>query len=223
MKNKVKVMRNGLLLAGVMVVSMIFASSESLAAKATTGATAALKDTSYTLEEMLVYAVEDEYLAQAEYAAIIEKFGTQKPYSNIIKAEATHIKLLLPLLEANKVTVPKKDWNALIVVPKTITESHKAAVTAEKNNIAMYEKFLKQDLPADVKDVFERLLNASKKHLISFQRAVDGQIGTGNNAGRAKGKQGKGSGNCTGTGTGKGSGSGNRSGNRSGTGTCILN
>jgi hypothetical protein len=34
----------------------------------------------------------------------------------------------------------------------------------------MYESFLKQDLPQDVRDVFEALMAASEKHLQSFSR-----------------------------------------------------
>ena len=36
---------------------------------------------------MLTYAIQDEYLAHAEYDYILKNFGDQRPASNIIKAE----------------------------------------------------------------------------------------------------------------------------------------
>ncbi|MFA9463746.1 MAG: DUF2202 domain-containing protein [Velocimicrobium sp.] len=144
------------------------------------GSTAALADSSYTLEEMLNYAMEDEYLAQAEYQAIMDEFGVQKPFSNIIKAEGTHIRLLTPLLETYGVTVSKKDWSLLVTTPKSLEDSYDIGVIAEEKNIEMYESFLKENIPNDVKDVFERLVNASKKHLAAFQNAQDGFTNSGN-------------------------------------------
>lgn len=41
----------------------------------------------------------------------------------------------------------------------------------------MLELFLKQDLPDDVRIVFERLKSASENHLRSFERQVDRKIG----------------------------------------------
>jgi len=61
------------------------------------GATGAKAQDSYTLPEMLTYAIQDEYLAKAEYQKIMDTFGVQRPFSNIIKAENTHITELQPL------------------------------------------------------------------------------------------------------------------------------
>lgn len=58
------------------------------------GSKGALADTNLTLADMLMYAVQDEYLAHAEYLLIMDIFGTQKPYSNIAKSEETHLALL---------------------------------------------------------------------------------------------------------------------------------
>jgi hypothetical protein len=48
----------------------------------------------------------------------------------------------------------------------------KAGVQAEIDNIAMYDSFLQQTLPEDVKLVFVELRDASKNHLASFQRQL---------------------------------------------------
>ena len=158
---------------------------------------------------MLTYAIQDEYMAQAEYNAIMDQYGVQKPFSNIIKSEAMHIDLLLPLLKANDVAVPKNDAANRVVVPESIEKSYTVGVEAEKKNIAMYESFLKGDLPDDVKAVFEKLLAASENHLAAFERAEDGKIGQGMGNGKGKsGHSGMGMNRSSSHGPGQGMGNG---------------
>lgn len=128
---------------------------------------------SFTLEEMLIYAIQDEYLARAEYEEVINKFGENKPFTSIIKAEETHIELLTPLFEKYNISIPTDRAKDYVVVPETLEEALKVGVKAEIDNIAMYEKFLKQkDLPEDIKDVFMKLKNASENHLKAFQNGL---------------------------------------------------
>lgn len=224
MKRQLKKMIGGLLVAGI-VAAGISAGATANAANSGLGATGALSDSEYTVKEMLVYAIEDEYLAQAEYDAIMDKFGVQRPFSNIIKEEATHISFLTPLLKEYSVTLPAKDWASMVTVPESLEAAYETGVTAEKNNIAMYESFLKKDLPEDVKDAFTALANASENHLAAFERWEDGACtveGTGS-------CYGSGTGSCYGTGTGGRMGRGNGScgglgqGNRSSLhGSCVI-
>ena len=107
-------------------------------------------------------------MAQAEYNAIMDKYGVQKPFSNIIRSEATHIDLLLPLLKAYDVDIPKNDAANRVVVPVSLEKSYTAGVEAEEKNIAMYESFLKEDIPDDVKEVFKKLISCFKKSLSSI-------------------------------------------------------
>ena len=138
------------------------------------GAAAVNQDGTYTVEQMLTYAIQDEYLAQAEYKAIIAKFGVDRPFTNIMKAEGVHVEHLLPLFAAHSVPVPADTASEHVVLPATLEEIYQIGVTAEIHNIGMYETFLKQaDLPEDVKDVFEALKKASESHLAAFQRNLD--------------------------------------------------
>lgn len=137
------------------------------------GAAGGLADTDLTLQEMLTYSLQDEYLARTEYAAILDKFGSQRPFSNIIKAEETHITTLLPLFEAYGFTAPEDESAALMAVPSSIAASLQAGVEAEIHNIDMYDRFLKESLPEDVKTVFLELRNASQNHLNAFQRGLN--------------------------------------------------
>lgn len=190
-------MIGGLLAAGLLVTG-VTTGAIAYAANTDIGAVGASVDKEYSLEEMLVYAMEDEYLAQTEYDVIMDTYGVQKPFSNIIKAEATHISLLEPLFEEYDVSVPGKDWKSLVVVPETLDAAYAIGVNAEEKNIAMYESFLKENLPDDVREVFESLMNASEKHLAAFQRQVDGVTGGSENGAQT----GKGNGGAGGAGQG---------------------
>jgi len=132
-----------------------------------------------TVEEMLVYAISDEYLAQAEYQAIIATFGTVKPFTNIVLAEQTHIDLLLPLFETYGFVVPENTAESAVVIPESITAAIATGVDAETANIALYELFLaKTDLPDDVRAVFTLLRDASIKHLAAFSKDRYYGVGT---------------------------------------------
>jgi hypothetical protein len=127
-------------------------------------------ETSYTLEQMITMAITDEYLAHKEYEIILDAYGNINPFANIINAEVTHIEALLPLFEAYDIAVPVDNAATLVALPSTLQEAYEIGVQAEVNNIGMYESFLKQDLPQDVRDVFEDLMAASEKHLQSFSQ-----------------------------------------------------
>jgi hypothetical protein len=127
-------------------------------------------ETSYTLEQMITMAITDEYLAHKEYEIILEAYGNINPFANIINAEVTHIEALLPLFEAYDIAVPVDNAATLVALPSTLQEAYEIGVQAEVNNIGMYESFLQEDLPQDVRDVFEDLMAASEKHLQSFSR-----------------------------------------------------
>ena len=136
------------------------------------GSTGALDDTSLTLADMLTYAIQDEYLAYAEYDQILRDFGSVRPFANIVRAESTHIEALLPLFAAYGITAPADEGADRAVSVKALTDAFQAGVTAEVNNIAMYETFLDQTLPDNVRAVFESLMHASENHLRAFQNQL---------------------------------------------------
>jgi len=212
-----------LLSASVLTLSLLATPITAMAADTSFGAAGAVADSDYTLEEMLTYAIQDEYLAQAEYAAIMEKYGVQRPFSNIIKAEGTHIELLLPLFEVYGIAVPVNDAADRTVLPATVAESLAAGVDAEVKNIAMYEDFLQEELPADVIAVFEKLEAASENHLAAFERSSSRTgDGTGNIVGNGNGA---GKGVSNGIGNGAGQSASGRQGTgvgQGGTGVCLI-
>ena len=177
---KLKVML--LVFLGVVIGSMIFVGISVSAASTYDeiegyGVFSVEENQIYTVEDMLTFAIEDEYLAQATYLAIIDAYGQIKPFSKIVLAEQKHIDLLLPLFSFYSIEAPVNIAANLVVLPDSISSALATGVEAEKLNIAMYEIFLSQvDLPEDVKTVFEYLLAASENHLRAFSK--DRLIGT---------------------------------------------
>lgn len=170
------------------------------------------KDT-FTLEEMLTYAIQDEYLARAEYNAIMKEFGVQNPFVNIEKAENVHISLLEPLFKEYSIELPKDEAYKYVIVPDTLKEAFQTGIDAEIANIGIYEKFLEQkDLPDDVRAVFERLKAASENHLAAFERGLERADNNGNNNRAMKSN----------SGFGKGTGNRFRTDNARQSGQCQL-
>ena len=138
------------------------------------GAAAVEEGAAYTLEEMLNYTMQDEYLAKASYEAIQQAFGVNNPFANIMRAEITHQELLRPLFDTYGFAVPADTSADFVVLPATLQEAYETGVAVEIANIAMYEDFLsRDDLPQDVRDVFTALMNASQSHLAAFTRNAE--------------------------------------------------
>jgi hypothetical protein len=167
--------RKTLLFFGMFLI--LIYSSVAEASISTWGARAAAKDTDLTVEEMLRYAIEDEYLAHAEYAAIIKKFGAQRPFSNIIRAEESHIAWLKDAYAQTDLSVPKDKAETFALAPASLNAAFQAGIDAEVENIAMYEVFIASEpcgKPENsaLKSLFIRLRDASKNHLAAFRRGL---------------------------------------------------
>lgn len=156
------------------------------------GSSAVTTGQTYTLEQMLTYAIQDEYMAKAEYDAIQQAFGADAPFANIAGAESTHIAILESLFATYGLTLPVNDAAAKVTVPATEDEAFAAGIVAENANIAMYQSFLAQsDLPEDVRGAFTVLQNASQSHLTAFTRNAEND-GLGMQYGRQDDQQGMG-------------------------------
>lgn len=132
----------------------------------------------WTVEQMLQYAIEDEYLARAEYVAIMREFRITRPFSNIKQAEDQHISMLVPLFETRGISIPSDTAIEHIFVPPSLSEAFQTGVQAELDNIAMYDAFLESPLlqveeNSDVVDAFIRLKRASESHLAAFQKQLN--------------------------------------------------
>lgn len=138
------------------------------------GSIGALSNETFTIEEMLIYAIQDEYVARAEYEYILENFDVTRPFSNIIRAEETHISLLLPLFEEFNLDVPEDTSADHLILVSDLQSTYETGVIAEEYNIAMYNLFLKQPaVPDSIIDTFTKLRDASISHLGAFQKQVN--------------------------------------------------
>jgi hypothetical protein len=155
------------------------------------GAAGAETKTEFSIEEMLNYGLEDEYLAKAEYELIIDHFDVSRPFTNILKAEENHIVALERLYEAYAIELPTVDPEEHTLLPASVDVAFETGVTAEIKNIEMYESFLEQDLPEDIRFTFEALKNASENHLEAFERNSEPRTNTfGGNSRGNKGQRG---------------------------------
>jgi hypothetical protein len=79
---------------------------------------------------MLRWAAEDEYLARGEYAAIMQRFGTMRPYSNIMASEEQHLSWLRAEYQNRGLPFPADGSSAYIVIyPATLRRRLKPAWT----------------------------------------------------------------------------------------------
>lgn len=117
-------------------------------------------------------ALQDEYHAEQVYQQVLADFGSLRPFANVVFAEQRHASYIVSLLKARGAVVPSSNWNA-DNVPRfqTVRAACAGAADAEVANIAMYDRLLAGDLPADVRQVFERNRWASAaRHLPAFTR-----------------------------------------------------
>ncbi|WLR50828.1 DUF2202 domain-containing protein [Bacillus tianshenii] len=136
------------------------------------GAKGALSASSLSLPQMLTYALQDEYLAQARYNNIIGKFGNVRTFVQIREAEKRHISALLPLFERYQVQFPNDISQSFVSTPENLKAAYAAGVQGEIDNISMYERFLSLNIPNDVRIVFSQLRIASLNHLAAFERGL---------------------------------------------------
>jgi hypothetical protein len=137
------------------------------------GSEGALSSTDPSIEEMLLYAIEDELRAKAEYEMIMDTYDVTKPFSNIANSEQTHINMLLPLLEAYDVDYDEEEILDHIIEIHSLLEAYEVGVIAEIANIAMYDMFLTYDIPEDLIRAFTALRDGSYNHLAAFEKGVE--------------------------------------------------
>ncbi|MFP4120129.1 ferritin-like domain-containing protein [Coleofasciculus sp.] len=119
----------------------------------------------------LVEAIEDEYKARAFYEAVINKFGTVRPFSNIVHAEARHAQRLETLFIKYGVPVPADTFTGTIEAPDSLKTACKISIDGEIENLKMYDRFLSFVQKPDISAAFSQLRDASaNRHLPAFER-----------------------------------------------------
>jgi rubrerythrin len=110
----------------------------------------------------LTAAINDEYHARALYQTVVDKFGAQLPFVNILRAENVHVTSLSRLFTNHGLAVPADTFAGKLETPATLQDAFKAAIQHETENATMYDGFLKTVKEVDVNRVFTQLGAASK-------------------------------------------------------------
>lgn len=117
-------------------------------------------------------ALADERKARATYEAVIEKFGSVRPFINIIRAEEQHIAMLKALFDKYGVDIPD-DTTKVAALPDSLGSVCQIGVDAEIANDELYQRMIPQVAQEDIKAVFTSLAAASlQMHLPAFQRCA---------------------------------------------------
>ena len=125
------------------------------------------------LEALLGDALDDEYKAEATYAAVIARFGDVRPFINIVEAERRHAQALIRQCERLGFAPRVNRWAGKVAAPATLREACAEAIAAEVDNIALYGRLLPEVADPQVRDVLGRLQEASRdRHLPAFRRCL---------------------------------------------------
>lgn len=142
----------------------------------------------------LAFAREEERMARDLYAALADRYDQARPFSTITRSEERHVDAIGTLLDQYDVADPAAGRAAGTYAIAAIQDlydswladgkvsldaAYQVGVELEKRDIADLEASIADDLPADVDAVLARLLAGSRNHLAAYERAVDGDLGTG--------------------------------------------
>lgn len=124
-------------------------------------------------------ALQDAYRTYYTYQAATTDFGSTTPFSSIANTELSYTNTLSDLYRNRGVTPPASQWNAANV-PR-FESLQQACIAAEEGEVAtemMFERLLRLNLPADLRQVFTNLrLTAREQHHLAFRNCSGGTIG----------------------------------------------
>ena len=92
-------------------------------------------DIPYTLEEMLIYSIKDEYAAQALYKNVIFNHDSQEPFERLFQEESDLIGQLTMILADHGIVLPDRTATSEQADPTSAREAGLAAIRAEKIGI----------------------------------------------------------------------------------------
>lgn len=142
--------------------------------------------------EALDEALDDEHKARATYAAVIERFGELRPFTNIIESEQRHIDALLSIYRRHQLEPPPDRWAGRVEAPASVEEACRQGVAAERDNDAMYVRLLERVDDPNIRAVLARLQEASReRHLPAFERCLGRERGPGAGGGRRRRRRGR--------------------------------
>lgn len=122
-------------------------------------------------QQAMIDSINDEYRARAFYNAVMEKFGSVRPFSNIVQSENNHVNLWVNIFAKYGMAVPTDSFAGNVKVPDTLKAACQMGVEAEIDNVEMYDRFLGFVTQPDLEAAFTQLRQVSQeRHLPAFER-----------------------------------------------------
>lgn len=114
-----------------------------------------------------------EYLAAAQYSAVIDEFGEVQPYVSIRAAEFRHVNALTRQLARFGVTAPDNPYVGTVAAPESLEAAARAWAVGEVANVEMYDGLLTRTSDPGLVRVLTNLRRASQEaHLPMFEAAA---------------------------------------------------
>lgn len=124
-----------------------------------------------TVRDMMTAALQDERTVARFYQQILGRFGDARPFNRLQPAELRHASAIEFLFQKREWPMPDMPVEAAPDMPDKYADAVNLAYRQEVENVAMYDAFLDQDLPADVREVFLNLRAASaQRHMRALAR-----------------------------------------------------
>jgi len=141
--------------------------------------------------DALRQALDDEYRAEAIYASVIDSFGDVRPFVNIVEAERRHADHAKADMNRLGITYDQiNPYLSTFAAPSSVLVACKQGVSAEIENIALYDRLIPTIKDAGVRATLTRLQWASReRHLPAFKRCVARGGAMGMGRGRGRGRQ----------------------------------
>jgi len=127
------------------------------------------------VREALTLALLDEYAARDTYQSVVDRYGPVRPFGNVLAAEENHVAALERHFRRLGIPIPPPD-KKLRAAPPSVEEACRAAVQAERENVALYSRLLPMVAgQAEIEKTFRSLQAASRdRHLPAFERCAAG-------------------------------------------------
>ncbi len=124
-------------------------------------------------EAILLSVLEEEQTAQNLYSKAVQKFGTNRPFSMILRSEEQHVSSVKALFDKYGVAIPEYTANAKTNPQTKFVDTCKQAADLEKAYVTKLEKEVlpKVKQYSDINQVITNILSASKnRHIPAFER-----------------------------------------------------
>lgn len=146
-------------------------SSQKELATVTASAGASVAPASKDRSQVLTEAINEEYKARATYQAVIDKFGQVAPFTNILNAENTHVQQWAGQFERLGLAVPADPFAGKVAAPATVALACAAGVAAEKDDVALYDRLMKETTDQTLLTIMTQQRKVSQEnHLPAFER-----------------------------------------------------